>query len=174
MKKIIITGKPGVGKTTVFMKAIEELRRRGVKVGGMFCPEVRGKLGREGFKVVDLESMEEGWLASVKCGTGPTVGKYVVNISDLENIGVKAIRKALSSAEIVAIDEVGPMELKSQAFKQAIEDVLKQDKKALLVVHWKLRGEYSKIIPQETRFVEVTHGNRGALPLRIVEMLLAK
>ncbi|MFN3268935.1 MAG: nucleoside-triphosphatase, partial [Zestosphaera sp.] len=39
--KFFISGSPGVGKTTVFLRVIELLRSDGLKIGGFICPEVR-------------------------------------------------------------------------------------------------------------------------------------
>ena len=169
--KVLITGRPGIGKTTVFMKTIEALKQRGYKIGGMICPEVRTGFEREGFKVVDLGTGKEGWLASKKFVTGPRIGKYVVNLQDLEGIGVKAIQRALDEADIVAVDEVGPMELKSSIFKEAIDKVLNSEKKALIVVHWKLKNSYMYKASSKAIILEVTYENRSSLPEKIVNYL---
>ncbi|RLE48781.1 MAG: hypothetical protein DRJ31_06495 [Candidatus Methanomethylicota archaeon] len=170
--KVLITGKPGIGKTTVFMKAIEKLKQMGFKVGGMMCPEVRTGFEREGFKVIDLESKKEGWLASKKFKVGPRIGRYIVNVHDLENIGVEAVRKALSEADIVAVDEVGPMELKSKAFEKIIDDLLNSEKKALIVVHWKLKDVYAQKAFGKATVFEVTLENREYLPEVVVEHVI--
>ncbi|MDH5362118.1 MAG: nucleoside triphosphatase, partial [Aigarchaeota archaeon] len=108
---IFLTGRPGIGKTTVFLRTVDDLRTRGVEVGGMSTAEIRADGVRIGFKVTDLSSGKSGVLAHVGRSTGPHVGKYRVNPKDLEEIGVKAIMNALRRMEVVAIDEVAPMEL---------------------------------------------------------------
>jgi len=52
---IFITGKPGVGKTSLVMEIIKELK---LDAGGIIAPEIRNK-EREGFKIVDLSTGEE-------------------------------------------------------------------------------------------------------------------
>jgi nucleoside-triphosphatase THEP1 len=40
---LLLTGNPGVGKTTVLMKAVSILKERGYCVGGMISREAREK-----------------------------------------------------------------------------------------------------------------------------------
>ena len=83
---LILTGAPGVGKTTVLTKTVDALKAKGISVGGMISREVREGNVRVGFEILDLTNGKRGWLAHVK-GLGPQVGKYHVNLDDLDNIG---------------------------------------------------------------------------------------
>ncbi len=60
---LLLTGIPGVGKTTVLAKTVDLLKQRGYKIGGMVSREVREKGKRVGFEVIDLTSGRRGWLA---------------------------------------------------------------------------------------------------------------
>ena len=108
---LILTGAPGVGKTTVLTKTVDALKAKGISVGGMISREVREGNVRVGFEILDLTNGKHGWLAHVNGQSGPQVGKYHVNLSDLDNIGTAAITQALEKCGAVAIDEIGPMEL---------------------------------------------------------------
>ena len=101
---LILTGSPSVGKTTMLMKTVEALKERGFSVGGIVSREVREGGVRVGFEIVDVNSSRRGWLAHVNQKAGPQVGKYRVNIRDLENIGASTILDAVESCGIVAID----------------------------------------------------------------------
>ncbi|MCW4010670.1 MAG: NTPase [Candidatus Bathyarchaeota archaeon] len=140
---LILTGSPGVGKTTVLAKTVSALRGRGVKVGGMFSREVRKGAARVGFEIVDVASAKVGSLASVNQQVGPQVGRYRVNLGDLEAVGVRAIESAVenSDVDLVAIDEIGPMELFSDKFKQAANKALESSKLVIAVVHWKAQDK---------------------------------
>ena len=92
---LILTGAPGVGKTTVLTKTVDALKAKGVSVGGMISREVRESNVRVGFEILDLTNGKHGWLAHVNCQSGPQVGKYHVNLQDLDNIGTAAITQAL-------------------------------------------------------------------------------
>ena len=104
----------------------------------MISREVRKDNVRVGFEIVDLTSGKHGWLAHVN-GSGPQVGKYHVNLDDLNNIGAAAITQALEKCSVIAIDEIGPMELFSQKFKQAVTQALESEKLVLAVVHAKAK-----------------------------------
>jgi len=142
--KIFVTGMPGIGKTTLVLKITEELQKRSFKVGGMITQEVRERGRRVGFKIKALDTNEEGILAWVGEGY-PRVGKYVVNVEDLNRVGVSAIRRAIQNADIIIIDEIGAMEFKSREFAKAVEEALKSEKSLLATLHrrWmdKFRGK---------------------------------
>lgn len=125
---LLLTGNPGVGKTTVLIKIVDSLKTEGISVGGMISREAREGNARLGFEIIDLTNNKHGWLSHINQKTGPQVGKYHVNLEDLENIGAKAITEAVDRREVVAIDEIGPMELLSQKFKQAVKQALESQK----------------------------------------------
>jgi nucleoside-triphosphatase len=162
---LILTGAPGVGKTTILTKTVNALKTKGARVGGMVTREVREDNVRVGFEILDLNSDKHGWLAHVKGQGDPQVGKYHVNINDLNNVGVAAITYALEKCDVIAIDEIGPMELFSQKFKQVVSQALEGKKIMLMVVHGKAQDP---IVTQVKRRVDaeifnVTFSNRENL-----------
>ena len=162
---LILTGAPGVGKTTVLTKTVDALKAKGFSVGGMISREVREGNIRVGFEILDLTNGKHGWLAHVN-GLGPQVGKYHVNLDDLDNIGTTAITQALEKSGAIAIDEIGPMELYSEKFKQTVTQALESKKLALIVVHGKAKDP---LVTQVKRRVDaeifnVTFSNREKLP----------
>jgi len=167
---LFLTGCPGVGKTTVLLQIVEALKVKGCSVGGMISREVRSCGDRVGFEILDLSSDRRGWLAHVNQKTGPKIGKYKVNMKDLENIGVSAIEQAVRSMDVVIIDEVGPMELFSEKFQVAIGEAVESGKLVIGVVHWKARSKLvDKVTAREdAKVFTVTVENRTKLPDVIV------
>lgn len=165
--KFLITGKPGVGKTTLFMNVVNLLRGRGVRVGGFMCPEVRAGGRRIGFKIVALDTNEEGWLARRQAIVpGPRIGSYTVVAEDAVRVGVSALDRALKVADLVCIDEIGPMELAVRELRDAIINVLASEVNLLAVIHWKLRLRDPYVYDLAVRgskTYEVTEANRNAL-----------
>jgi|ECHhosMinimDraft_1075155.scaffolds.fasta_scaffold01906_3 nucleoside-triphosphatase len=135
MNRLVITGRPGVGKTTVFLKVLNSLK--GFKVYGFYCPEVRVSGKRVGFDLVYLDGGEE-WMARVDC-EGVKVGKYCLNLGAGERLSLK---EAISS-DLIAVDEVGPMEMRIPKVAEFISRILSLDRPCLLVAHrsMMIRGE---------------------------------
>ena len=166
MLRIAVTGSPGIGKSTVVAKAAEKLADQpGFKIGGIQTAEIRKEGQREGFSIRDLAAGKTGVLGSVR-GSGPRVGKYHVNLEDLEKIGANALRSALG-CDLIVIDEVGPMELKSEAFVSAVEVVLESDKPVLAVLHRSSSHQLAQRMRKEFEVLMVDEENRDELPEKI-------
>lgn len=150
------------------------MRHSGAKIGGMVSSEILEGGVRVGFKIVDLENGAEGILAHIRQREGPQVGKYRVCLRDLENVGVGAILKACKSADLIIIDEVGPMELYSEAFKDAVLKALESDKIVLGTIHYKVKTSFTDMIRSrgDVEIIEVTYDNRNSLPRKISELIL--
>ncbi|MDF0590341.1 NTPase [Candidatus Methanocrinis natronophilus] len=166
-ERVAITGPPGLGKSTLVKKVIDLLGRR---AGGVLAREVRRGRERTGFILEDLLTGEVGTLASVD-RPGPKVGKYRVCLRDLEEVGAGAVERAVREAEVVVIDEVGPMELLSEPFTGAVEAALASDKTMLVVVHAKSSHPLAERIRRELRLFVVTEESRDLLPEEIVSIL---
>lgn len=171
---LLLTGSPGVGKTTLLLKIVDILRAKGYRVGGMASREVRLSGTRIGFEILDLTSGKRGWLAHVNQKTGPQIGKYRVNLEDLDKVGVEAILKAVRECDIVVVDEIGPMELFSEKFKLAVNDTLKSEKLLVGVIHWKARDKLVDAVKrrEDSEIFTVTRENRDTLHQNVVEKAL--
>ena len=121
--RLMITGRPGVGKTTLIKRLINRL---GQKAGGFFTEEIREEGRRVGFAIADTWS-NRGILAHLSrevVPQGPRVGKYTVNVADIERIAVAALRRAARESRVVVCDEIAKMELFCPAFAAAVEECL--------------------------------------------------
>jgi len=176
VRKILLTGRPGVGKTTLLIETIRELEGRGLKVGGMISREVRDGSVRVGFEISDLASGQKGWLAHVEQPEGPQIGKYRVNLKDLVEIGVNAINRAApdSAISVIAIDEIGPMELCSEDFKTAVEKAVEGEKPLIGTIHYKARSTLIDRIRSrsDVKIIEITHDNRSYVKRTVLNELL--
>ncbi|MCS7139930.1 MAG: NTPase [Candidatus Nezhaarchaeota archaeon] len=170
---MFVTGRPGIGKTTLVFKVVDQLRSLGFKVGGIVTLEVRKGGVRSGFKIVDVESGEETSLATVSSAPGPRVGKYLVHVENIDTFAVNSVIKALESGDLVVIDEIGPMELKSQKFVEAVKRVLASKKPLLATLHYRLRHPLLNYIRSHRDYevIEITESNRDHLVTRIIEKI---
>jgi nucleoside-triphosphatase len=119
-KKLLLTGRPGCGKTTLIKRVVNELA---VPAGGFYTEEIREHGGRVGFKLATLDG-KEAVLAHVNFKTRQRLGKYGLDLSALETVGIEALRRAVRARQLVVIDEIGPMEIRSAVFRDVVNDVL--------------------------------------------------
>ena len=170
----LLTGPPGIGKSTAVSKVIYLVRSRGYGVGGCLTTERRKGRERVGFTVIDLMSGIEGPLASSETSLGPRVGRYRVDVKGLAEVGAAALARAAVGAELIVIDEVGPMELTSPEFKKAAEACFASGKPLLAVVHEKMKDPLIDLIRDMPgkEMIEVTLHNRDGLPESLAKQIL--
>ena len=172
---ILVTGAPGVGKTTLIERLYRQYKLQGVKVGGFITQEVIENGRRVGFRITDLQSGREGWLAKAQPGSGPMYGRYCIILEDLEAIGLGALRTAVeSNSDIVLIDEIGPMEMSSRRFGAGISSCF-EDRTGLIVATFK-QGLHYPILDKylddpSTTLLKITRDNRMAILARLTEVL---
>ncbi|MCJ7551989.1 MAG: nucleoside-triphosphatase [Anaerolineae bacterium] len=113
-RSLLLTGHPGIGKTTIIRKVVEAL---GNRAGGFYTEEIQGPGGRHGIKLITLYG-EEATIAhkDFKAPRYPRVGRYGVDTAALDKVGVKALRRTIKRNRIVIVDGIGLMELHSRKF----------------------------------------------------------
>ncbi len=173
--KYVVTGRPGVGKSTLFSLVIENLRENGFIVGGISTPEVRGEDGRRiGFRVVDLLSGKSTWLAKRGYYSPVRIGAYGVFVKEASSLIAEALDNALSSADVIGVDEVGPMELKLPVFKTRLLKTLDSKKPVILVVHYRLREREILDRLRNATWIYLTLENREKLREVLPEKILGE
>lgn len=166
---LLLTGKPGVGKTTVIQKVLSRLERR---LGGFTTQEIRREGVRVGFSIRAVDDGQEGVLAHVDL-TGPhRVGKYAVNIHDMDRVGVTALRRALESSDLIVMDEIGRMENYCPSFQRAVLEALDAPQDVLGTLQMRSTPFLNRIRERPDVTVKlVTSQNRDGLPSQLVAML---
>lgn len=174
---VLVTGQPGVGKTTLCSKISDALRANGTPTTGFLTEERRAPLpgkGRLGFDVVCLKSGERASLAQV--GTdAPTVGKYTVTIDKFEALALPILTRLLRQpkGQAIVIDEIGKMEMFSSKFVASMRKLLHRPHSPVLcTVAVRGRGfvEEVKRLPG-VQIVTVTKANRNVLLSHILAIL---
>ena len=120
IRKVLLTGRPGCGKTTLIKRVVSKLALR---AGGFYTEEMREAGTRVGFKLVTLDG-KEAVFAHIDFKTPERLGKYGLDLSTLEAVGVKAIHESVRIQQLVVIDEIGPMEIRSAIFRDAVSEAL--------------------------------------------------
>ncbi|WP_457642119.1 NTPase [Persephonella sp.] len=170
--KIVLTGKPGIGKTTVIKKVMNFLGEQAV---GFYTEDYRDKTGkRKGFKIITSDGNEE-ILADKSIKSKYRVGSYGVNLEGFEKIVIPILEKVLKDRErILIIDEIGKMELFSEKFVRLIKKIF-DDKYRTIVATVPVKDVHPvvgwiKKLPDAV-LIEVIYENRDKLSGKIVELL---
>lgn len=166
--KILLTGEPGVGKTTVILKV---LGRCGLDAGGFHTAEIRERGVRVGFSITAIGG-GSGVLAHRDIASGFRVGRYGVGIEALERIGVRSIEEAIAGKELVVVDEIGKMELHSPRFADAVVRAMDSGKHFLGTIMERPHPFADGIKKRrEVRVIKVTLENRDSLAGEITDLL---
>ena len=167
----VITGVPGIGKTTALVRLTKMLKNAGVEVDGFYSVEVKDKGERKGFSFVDIKTGDTVQLASIS-GDGIRFSRYRVKVKNIDQFVPKVIQRAIEYSKIIILDEIGPMELFSNSFRKAVEDLLKTDKVIIAVVHRSFSHDLMKEVLKSAKAkIEVTESNRDAIPEQLFQML---
>jgi nucleoside-triphosphatase len=134
--RVLLTGAPRSGKTTLVRRLVGELQASGVEVTGFTTRELREQGHRAGF-LVEAISGESAVLAHVMLDASPQVGRYRVDVPAFERIALPAIEQAIQSGGIVVIDELGQMELYSSAFVHTVQSLFDSEVPLVATVHAK-------------------------------------
>jgi nucleoside-triphosphatase len=115
--RILLTGRPGYGKTTAVMKIVDSLDSE--RLAGFYTQEIRKNSIRKGFSWKRLDGAE-GTLAHVDIKGRFKVGKYGVDIEGFDENAVPVLDIERTDADLFVIDEIGKMECFSKKFVIAI------------------------------------------------------
>ncbi|MFX1416316.1 MAG: NTPase [Promethearchaeota archaeon] len=167
-KNILITSRPGMGKTTTIRRIVDEL---GVeKAEGFWSSEIREGSRRVGFEITTL-SGHRGVLAHVDITGRPRVGRYGVNVEDIERVAIPALARARESNRIIVIDEIASMELCSRLFAPEVRRCL-DTRRVLATIQQRSGGFLEEIRAREDCILlELTLSNRDRLPPKLLTMM---
>jgi nucleoside-triphosphatase len=164
---LLLTGAPGVGKTTVIRRVAAQLEMGQLR--GFFTEEIREGGGRRGFRLVGFQG-EERVLAHVAFPKDHRVGKYGVNVAAMDEAA--ALLAPDPSARAYLVDEIGKMECLSERFVSAMRVLFAA--RTPVVATIALRGAgfiaEAKSLP-EALLWEVTRALRDGLPARVKSWL---
>jgi nucleoside-triphosphatase len=165
---LLITGTPGIGKTTLIRKVVEALED--YALSGFYTEEIREVGVRKGFRFVTFGG-EEGVIAHVDFNHRHSVGKYGVDVAAIDRLADIALNID-EDVDLYVVDEIGKMECLSSRFNAAMRRLLDSDQPLLATVSKKGGGLIEEAKHRaDVELWEVTHANRDALVAAIVEWL---
>ncbi len=158
---LLLTGVPGVGKTTLVRRVADRLE--GLRLAGFTTEEIREEGRRLGVRIVDFEGRDRT-LAHVDFPGPARVGRYGVDLAAMEAIAAASLVPD-SAVDLYVVDEIGKMECLSAGFVTAMRALLDSDRRVLATIARKGGGFIAEVKRRsDAELWEVTAGNRDALP----------
>lgn len=144
--RVVVTGQPGSGKTSLCQRVVAHAQANGWQVGGVLSAEVRRQGVRAGYDVVDVRTGDTHSFARLRDGgpaAGIPIGRYAIDPA-----GLAFARAALSEAiaancHLIVIDEVGPLELlRGEGLMPEAVAALRSSASVLVIVRRELLTEF--------------------------------
>lgn len=167
-KNLLITGHPGVGKTT-FIKSLCEMLKL-LNPIGFYTDEIRHEGVRKGFELVSLDGRKE-ILSHCDFSSPYRVGRYGVNIAGFDDF-LTGLDLTGSLSKLICIDEIGKMECLSNNFVELVRRLLDSNKTVIATVASKgggiiLESKYRK----DVNLIKITRTNRNSLYSEVRDLL---
>jgi len=168
---LLLTGLPGVGKTTAVRRVVERLAPW--RLSGFITEEIRGPSGRrEGFRAVTFDD-ERRLIAHVDFPGPERVGKYGVDVRAIDELAAALTGGGEPDAWV--IDEIGKMECLSQGFVTAMRGLFDAPAPVLATVARRGRGLIAEVRNRrDAELWELTRDNRERLPAADARWLAAR
>jgi nucleoside-triphosphatase len=117
---VIITGPPGIGKTTIIKHLIKDLKS--LVLRGFYKEEIIDYEICKGFRIITLDYNEQ-ILAHIHFEGPDRIGEYGLNIEGFENLVLPELN-IRDEVELFIIDEIGRIECLSKRFCDRVLNIL--------------------------------------------------
>jgi nucleoside-triphosphatase len=169
-RNLLITGNPGIGKTTVLVWLAKALAD--YKPEGFVTREIRGEGTRKGFLLISCSGVRRV-LSHVDIESPFRVGKYKIDLAGFE-LFLKEIRVPEDSTRLVMIDEIGKMECYSPLFRDTVLRLLDADQPFIATIGKKGTPFMEEIKQRpDVEIIEMTLQNRDAIRNNILASAIA-
>jgi nucleoside-triphosphatase len=159
-KNLLITGLPGVGKTTLIRRLHEALKN--FHPVGFYTAEIREGGMRKGFELVNFEG-KRGVLSHVNIKSRYRIGRYKVDVSGFEDF-LDGISFFDPSSRMVMVDEIGKMECLSSQFNRMMKEILDSERWVIATVALKGSGLITEVKQRrDIKLYQITLINRDGL-----------
>lgn len=111
-------------------------------------------------------------LAHVDFEGDQKVGRYGVNVTDLDRVGAAAIWRAMKTGRVVIVDEIGKVELFYSGSRMAVLEAFGSLRPVIATIKDK-EEQFCDVIKtrNDVQIVYMTKENRDAVPDDIVRLL---
>lgn len=165
MRNLLITGKPGTGKTTAVRRIADDFSDKNLV--GLYTREIRDEGTRVGFEAVSTAGRRRV-LAHTGIQSPCTVGRYGVDVEGFEAF-LEEIPFTDPGADLIVIDEIGKMEWFSQRFQSIVQEALDSRTPCIASIALKAGGGIAAIRNRnDVALVEITRQNRDEMLPRLL------
>jgi len=167
--KLLLTGAPGCGKTTVMTRLANLLS--GKRLAGFVTEEISTSGQRSGFQAKTFQG-KEALLSSIHHKSWISVGRYGVDVRSFEKLVLPELEKDPGKVDFFLVDEIGKMECVCPRFVSAMERVLALDVPMIVSVSQQGKGLVSEVKNRpDMETLTVTSDNREGLPQTLLARL---
>jgi nucleoside-triphosphatase len=164
---LLLTGAPGVGKTTVIRRVAMQLEMRQLR--GFYTEEIREGGERRGFRLLGFQGQERV-IAHTGFAKSHRVGRYGVDVAAMEEAA--ALLAPDPAAKAYLVDEIGKMECLSERFVAAMRILLAGRTPVVATVALRGAGFVAEAKSLPAALVwQVTPAVRDELPARVKSWL---
>ena len=168
---ILLTALPRTGKSTAIKKIVNMLGKE--NCGGFYTEEIRENGERVGFRIRTLDG-KTGLLSHVDIDSEYRISRYGVDIDAFEGLCISELENAINDDNVkyIVIDEIGPMQLFSERYKELLIQLLSCKKPIIGTIFmnpYEWLDDFKK--KDNVNLIEITFENRDSLPLQLVETL---
>ena len=168
---LLLTGHPGIGKTTLVKRIVERLGH--LALSGFYTEEIRVRSRRMGFRAVALNGTS-GVFAHRDYQTTSQyrLGPYGVHPRMLANLVLPHLDWKRKRPDLVVVDEIAKMEFLSRPLRETILDLLDSPCPVLGTISLRGAGVLKRIRDREDALlIKVTSKNRSVLDGEILRRL---
>jgi nucleoside-triphosphatase THEP1 len=144
----ILTGSVHSGKTGFLKGVVQDLQERGRKITGFLSVSIWDGDVCMGYDLHDLSTREtHPFIRRAGDDTWQRIGKYFFIPETLER--AKDILKKTRDADLLVVDEVGPLELSGKGMWPALKDVISHSSvNYLLVVRENILEDFLRMVKE--------------------------
>jgi nucleoside-triphosphatase len=168
VKNILLTGKPKSGKSTLLRKLIAKIPNK----VGFVTNEVVENEGRVGFEI-ETSSGERTLLAHINFDKSQSVGKYGLNLNNLNEV-LPTVENFKD--EVLYLDEIGEMELKSEPFVELTRKYLDSENLCIATITSVYEDDFTREVKNrdDVTLFEIMEDNRDGVYEDVLKFLKEK